>query len=213
MAETRESLEAVQAECGRLRHRWIEAAARDLPRPRLMALARSMGLPEGDELTQVPEGDLAFLLDLAAYDARPGRARAIDRMGRQRRPAGLGGLVLRALESAWCSAFRVLEPHPEAGQVAADLLLGGEVWILDAALEQLVAEGTVLVAGRVGRVRGFALSTGALGSLDPAMLAGLQQVVAGSGVSPGELVEDPRFAALLYRGVLGLPVADALGRG
>lgn len=211
MAESRESLEVLQGECGRLRRRWIEAAVRDLPRSRLMALARNLGLPAGDELTQVPEGDLAFLLDLAAYDAQPGRARPIDRLGRQRRPLGLAGLTLRALECAWCSVFRPLEPHPEAGRVATDLLLGGEVWILDPGLDALVAEGTELVVGRLGRVHGFAISTGALGPLDPAVLAQLEQALTASGLSAGELLDDPRFAALLYRGVLGLMEEDARG--
>lgn len=209
MAESRESLGALQVECGRLRRRWIEAAVRDLPRSRLMALAQVLGLPASDELTQVPEGDLAFLLDLAAFEARPGRARPIDRLGRQRRPTGLAGLTLRALECGWCSVFRLLEPHPEAGQVAADMLLGGEVWILDPLLDALVAEGTELVVGRLGRVHGFAISSGALGPLDPVMLAQIVQVLTDSGLNAGELTEDQRFAALLYRGSLGLMEVDA----
>jgi len=208
----REDLEALLEACLRLRQARIEAAAREVPRPRLMELAGSIGLPDDDALTQVAEGDLAFLLDLAVYDARPGRGRPIDRAARRRAAGTVEALLQRALGAAWCSAFRILQPHPVMGQVAEDVLRGGEVWLLDPGMEAMAAEGVALVAGRVGRVRGFCVSTGALGPLDATMLAQLERIVGASGLEAAELLDEPRFVALLYRNLLGLAVSDTLGR-
>ena len=153
------------------RQRFQEMAARSLPLPKVMEQAKRLGLQVDRELAQVGEAELAYALDLAIYTAAPGRSRAIDRVVRQHlRLRGEAALVLNALGASWFSLFRVLGAHPEAGLLLEDALLGGEVWVVDARPGEAAAPGSV-VATRLGRVMGYAISCGVLAVLDEAAVA------------------------------------------
>jgi hypothetical protein len=73
-------------------------------------------------------------------------------------------LVLNGLLSAWVSVFRVLGPHPEAGFILEDVLRGGEVWVLDQGLAESAEPGAILAA-RLARVCGFAMTSGVLATV------------------------------------------------
>ena len=209
MGDQATEIEALYRRCVPLRQRFQDAALRSVPTPKVVEQAGRLGLPVTQELAQVSEGDLAFAFDLSVYTAPPGRSRAIDRMARQQRAAqGEAGLVLSALTSAWFSIFRVLGPHPDTGLLLEDVLLGGQVWVVDEALAESAAPGTVL-ASRLGRVRGFAITCGVAATLDDAILAGFRNVLSEAGVPAGDLVVDPRFATLIYQRALGFHIADA----
>lgn len=212
MSEERaKEIEALYRRCAALRQRFQDTALRSVPPQKVQEQAERLGLPVGAELAQVSDWELHFAFDLAVYTALPGRSRAIDRVARQhRRAEGEAALVLRALETAWFSVFRVLGPHPDAGLLLEDTLLGGEVWVLDDLLAETAAPGTVM-ASRIGRVRGFCITCGVVATLDEAILAGFRQVLSASGVPAAAMAAEPRFALLIYQRVLGLHPGDGFG--
>lgn len=210
----RDELLDMHDRCAATRQRILNAAAQGLPQAQVIRIADQLGLPENSEWAQVPEDDLAFVLDLAVHDARPGRARAIDHAARQqmRHAQREKALVARALETSWFSVFRVLGLHPEAGLIVEDAMLGGEAWVLDGLLERL-SEPNTLLAARLGRVQGFAMTSGVVATLGTTMLNGLRQAVSASGLAAAEMMAEPRVAMLAYRQAIGLGVRDLLGRG
>lgn len=215
MSEATREIEEFYRRCAVLRRRFQDAALHSVPMAKVAEQAERLGLPVREDMAQVSEGDLAYALDLAVHTAPPGRSRAIERVARQGRTmAGdeAAPLVLRALVGAWFSAFRVLGPHPETGLILEDALLGGEVWVVDEALAESAAPGTVLAA-RIGRVRGFAITCGVVAGLDEMVLAGFRQAIVRSGVPAAELLADPRFATLVYQRALGLHFGEGLGFG
>jgi hypothetical protein len=189
--------------CGRLRMRFQTMAAQSLPPAKLVEHCKALGLPVDRELYQADEGELAYALDLAVYAAPPGRSRAIDRIAKQYagREGEESALVLNALSRSWLSLFRVLGPHPEAGLLLEDLVLGGEVWVLDEALAEHAAPETVLGI-RLGRVCGFAITCGVVAVLDPAMAAEVQREVGDDRDLAEELLGNLRFVRGLW--LLGL---------
>ena len=213
MALGRDELLAMHDACAAARRRILDAAVRELPPAQVMRAAAELGLPPLDALAQVPEDDLAFAVDLALHRAVPGRARPLDQMIRRqaRRAQGEALLTLRALETSWFSAFRVLGPHPETGLLVEDAVLGGEAWVVDGVLEGFAEPGTILAA-RLGRVHGFCMTSGVAAGLEEAMLAALQAAVAESGLEPAEMMGEPRVAVLAFRQAVGLGVRDLLGR-
>jgi hypothetical protein len=99
--------------------------------------------------------------------------------------------------------FRMVGRHPLAGLILQDALLGGEIWLVDEGLAETAEQGGV-IAARVGRVRGFAITCGVVASLDEMVLAGFRKVFAEAGVEPAEMTGDPRFATMIYQRALGL---------
>jgi hypothetical protein len=185
------------------RQRFLGMAAQALPPAKLAEQARRLGLQLDRELAQVGEEELAYAIDLAIYAAPPGRSRAIDRIARQHaRLTSEAALVLNGLTHAWLSVFRVEDSHPEAGLLLEDLLLGGQVWVLDEGLAEAAEPGSI-VATRLGRVRGYAITTGVHLVLDEPSLAGIRGALTRGGLAPAELLEDARFAEGLWRRALG----------
>jgi hypothetical protein len=216
MSETVKEIEEFYRRCAVLRRRFQDAALRSVPTAKVAEQAERLGLPVREDMAQVSEGDLAYAFDLAVHTAPPGRSRAIERVARQQSRAAAGDevapLVLRALVGAWFSVFRVLGSHPESGLILEDALLGGEVWVVDEALAESAAPGTVLAA-RLGRVHGFAITCGVVAGLDEMILAGFRQVIAQSGLPATELLADPRFATLVYQRAIGFHFDDGFGFG
>ncbi|RYD89041.1 MAG: hypothetical protein EOP50_18115 [Sphingobacteriales bacterium] len=147
---------------------------RTMPPAKVMEHAKRLGMPVDQEMAQVGEAELAYAFDLAIYSAPPGRSRAIDRVVRQHaKLRGEAVLVLNALSSAWFSVFQVIGFHPDGGLVLEDALLGGEVWVVDEGLSE-VAELGAVVATRLGRVAGYAITCGVTAVLDEDALAGIR---------------------------------------
>ncbi len=199
-----EELWEMYRRCAALRVRMQAEALRALPPDRVLAECKALGLAVERELYQADEGELAFAYDLAIYTAPPGRSRAIDRLAG--RLAGRSGeeaaLVLNALSQAWMSVFRVLGPHHEAGLLLEDVVLGGEAWVLDEALADHAAPGTVLGL-RLGRVAGFAITTGVVAVLDDALAAQVERLVDGDMALAEEMLASPRFVRTIWQ--RGLP--------
>lgn len=185
------------------RRRFQELALQAVPRPKLLEQAKRLGLQVDRELEQVSEAELAYAFDLAIYAAPPGRSRAIDRIVRQHaRLQGEAVLVLNALCASWFSIFRVAAAHPQGGLILEDALLGGEVWVLDEGLSEMAEIGSV-VAARLGRVAGYAITSGVACVLDEAMLDTILATARRSGLAPGELAGEARFIEGIWRRALG----------
>ncbi len=206
------ALEARYRRCAGLRQRLQEAALRSVPLASVRAQAEQLGLPVGEDMAQIPDEAMAFAFDLAVHTGPPGRPRAIDRLGRRGAEGGEAALVLRALQTAWFSVFRVLGPHPSgAGQILEDALLGGEAWVIDEILAEDAAPAAVL-ALRLARVQGFCLTTGVLAALDEATLDGMRQVLAGTGLTAEDMAGEARFAQMIYQRTLGVDLDEVFGR-
>jgi hypothetical protein len=184
------------------RQRFREIAMRQTPRAKIQEWAEKLGLAVADSFTQVGEAELAFAGDLAIYTAPPGRSRGVDRMAKQFLTLqSEATLVLNGLLGAWFSLFRVLGPHPEAGFILEDALRGGEVWVLDQGLAESAAPGAILAA-RLARVCGFAITTGVHAVIDEARLASTRAILERSGLDAAALAEDPRFITALWQHAL-----------
>lgn len=196
--------------CAAARQRFQDMAVRATPREKVLEQMQRLGLSVDQEMGQVSDADLAYAFDLAVYTAPPGRSRAIDRVVKQHaRLPGEAALVLNALSRSWLSIFRVLDRHPEEGLLAEDLLLGGEVWLVDQALGEIAPPGTIL-ASRVGRVLGFCITCGVIAALNEHRLASVRGVLAQGALASEDLVADPRFARMLWQDGLGFRIAGPL---
>ncbi|MCO6415297.1 hypothetical protein JYK14_03780 [Siccirubricoccus sp. KC 17139] len=203
MAMSAEEIRDFYGRCAAARQRLQELALRALPREKIREQIQRLGLSLDEEMGQTSGEELAYAFDLAIYTAPPGRSRAIDRVARQHaRLPGEAALVLNALTRSWLSVFRVQDRHPEEGLLLEDALLGGEVWLVDQNLAETAPPGTVF-ASRIGRVGGFAITTGVMAPLDEAMLGGIQGMLRQGGVEAAALVEDPRFARAMWQRALG----------
>jgi len=199
-----DELRDFQARCIAARQRFQELAMRAIPRARLQEFAERLGLAVADEMTQVGDYELAYAFDLAIYTAPPGRSRAIDRIARQHSALRTeAALVLNGLTRSWFSVFRVLGPHPEAGLLVADALLGGEVWVLDEALSEAGQPGAI-IATRLARVAGFAITCGVTATLEEERLAGFEALIAAGDVDAEALAGDIRFAQAIWRRAVGV---------
>lgn len=199
-----EELWAFYGRCAALRVRFQTQAVMSLPTAKVLEHCKALGLPADRELYQADEGELAFAFDLAIYTGPLGRSRAIDRVAKQYggRAGEESALVLNALSRAWLSLFRVLGPHPEAGLLLEDLLLGGEVWVLDEMLSGHAAPGTVLGI-RLGRVCGYAITCGVVAVLDEAMGTEIRRLTGDDRDLTEELLTSPRFVRGLWLQGLG----------
>jgi hypothetical protein len=207
MAQGADEIREFYGRCAAARRRFQEMAVQATPRSKLAEHAKKLGLPVGEEMAQLDEGELAYAFDLAIYTAPPGRSRAIDRVARKHASLKTeAALVLNGLTQSWLSVFKVIGPHPEAGLVLEDALLGGEVWVVDEGLEEFSQPDTVFAA-RVARVWGFAITCGVVARLDETMLAGFRSVIAEGGIDPAGLTEDPRFARAVWQRALGFHFA------
>jgi hypothetical protein len=206
-----EDLAAFYRHCAAARQRLQAQAVQALPREQVLKAARSLNLPLDADMAQIGEADLAFAFDLALHTASPGRPSVMTRFAasllhRQRDRAS--SLVLMGLAHAWLSVFRVLGPHPEAGLLLEDALLGGEVWLLEEELGEIGEPGRVL-ASRVARVEGFAITCGVVAPLDEAMLDQLRRLIGPDPAMAAEMLADARLARSLWQQAVGLSVGGA----
>jgi hypothetical protein len=208
MALTADEIADLQRRCVAARQRFQELAVRSVPLAKLRERAERLGLPVGEEMAQVSEGDLAFAFDLAIYLAPPGRSRAIDRVARQHaRLTTEAALVLNGLTRSWFSIFRVLGPHPETGLLLEDALLGGEVWVVDEVLAEGASEPGTVVATRLARVAGFAITCAVASVLEERLLAGFRAVIDRGEVEAADLAAEPRLAEACWMHALGFRVS------
>ena len=174
-----------------------------VPRPKLLEHARGSAWQSRTTWPSLPRRNWHLpLIWRSTPRRRDGRAPSIAWQSSMRDCPGEAALVLNGLSRSWLSVFQVQAPHPEAGFILEDAMLGGEAWVVDEALADQAEPGTVL-ATRLARVNGFAITCGVVAVLDETMLARLHQLVRGGEIDPAELVGEPRFAERMWLHALG----------
>jgi hypothetical protein len=100
--------------------------------------AKRLGLARGRTVLVESEQEMTLAEDLAIYLARPGRSHPLDRYARAARlaPGSDEAIVLEAMRRARFSLWRVERRHGTMGLVLRDLLRGGDIWLVDEALER-----------------------------------------------------------------------------
>jgi hypothetical protein len=190
----------------------IQTAVLDnIPHSRFLTHAKRIGLSDGKVLFTDDIVELTLAFDLAVYTAEPARTRAIDRMARNRLTASAPeeALVLRGLQAARFSVFRVIGCCEPAGVLFEDLMRGGAVTILDEGLELSAKDGEVF-AMRVAPIEEFAITCGAVVPLDMETFDEIILFLTDGVPNPelSALADDRRFAASLYRLAIELGLMD-----
>lgn len=205
MAYTAEQLQDLYQRCAAARERLQAQAVQALPRAKLLEAAHALNLPLDAEMAQIGELELGFAHDLALYVGRPCAMQRFAATQLHRQRDRVGQRVLLGLSAAWLSVFRVLGPHPVAGFVLEDVLLGGEAWLLEDEFFEFGEPGTVL-AGRLARMRGFCITTGCVARLDEEALAALRAALGEDEALVAEALGDARLVRSLWQRAVGMSV-------
>ena len=178
------------------------AALENVPRSSFLAQAKRIGLSDGKVLFADDDVELTLVFDLAIHTAKAGRTRAIDRYARMHpgAPDQDEALVLKGLQAARFSIFRVTDRYEPAGLLVTDLLRGFELWLLDEGLEQSATPGSVF-AMRVAPVEDFVMTCGVIVPVGDLIFDAIDDFLidCATDAERAALVDDPRFAASLYR--------------
>ena len=176
-----------------------------LAAPAVLDCARLLGLAKGRAVTARTDAEMLLLHDLLLYAAKPGRSRAIDRYAKAMMPGvdDEEAQVLRALCQSRFSLLRIDRQHEVVGLVFSDVLLGGEIWLVEELLAELGHEGQV-IAARVFQPAAFAMICLTPLPIDRSMVAAVFHDERGwiPGTDQAQLADDPRFAAAFYRAAI-----------
>lgn len=190
------------------------AAINHLARAAIVEQAKRLGLADGRVLLTDSHEELSLIFDLALYQRRPGRSRAIDRYAKGTRPAAgsEAALVLDAMCRARFGLWRVAGQHDVCGIIVSHVLDerddAEQTWIVDEGLEATAAPGTCLAA-RLCRVEPFSLFAGATVPVSPtAVETALLALPARRYMPRKDLADDPKLPAAIYRTALQNGVFD-----
>lgn len=181
-----------------------------MSRHAVVEVARRLGLVQGKTITLDQDGDLWLAFDLAIYTAPAGRTSAIDRYARsaQLEEGSDEEVALAAMRSARFAVLVMDRRHPVAGLIVRDVFRGEEIWLLDEGLEASLTEGSGF-ATRYYVTDRFAMTAGVLVPCDVDLLSDALDSAPGlMRKSQAELVDDPRFAEVLYRTALARGVME-----
>ena len=136
---------------------------KQLPPAALPESAKKLGLYKAGTLILNQDDEIAVAYDYCLHHHRRGGKNLIDRTLENTPPAVDSDewRYLKALSEAHFSVFRIEDILPRRGARLADLVTGDSLAIMDLGLNSTGMPGT-LVAGRLLRFDGFAMSTGTL---------------------------------------------------
>jgi len=173
--------------------------------------ARRLGLARGKTLILDDMDEMHYVYDLLIHTAPPGRSRPIDRYARSAGivPGSDEALVLDAMRAARFSILAVERRHEAAGLVATDLLRRTEVWLIDIGLESCLPPGAV-IATRIYAPERFSMTAGVNVPFDPELVEDLHSSLPRhlAELELVELIDDRRFAEIVYRVALAGGVID-----
>lgn len=175
--------------------------------------ARRLGLARGKTFILESMDELVLPFDLVIYTSPPGRSRAIDRYARSAQPApgSEDAIVLDAMREARFAILKVLDRHPAAGLIVADVFRDTELWLVDEGLEKSLPVGTA-VATRYFSPEDFAMTAGIALLVDRTLLADALALVPPLCRMPdAEAIQDRRFAEAIYRLAVEDGIAAAVG--
>ena len=113
------------------------------------------------------------------------------------------------MRAARFSILVVERRHHEAGLVATDLFRRTKLWLVDMGLESSMP-ARMMIATRLFTPEQFSMAAGAHVPFDPAMIENLSAALSGrlGQRKPIELIDDRRFAEVIYRVALAGGVMD-----
>ena len=175
--------------------------------------AKRLGLTQGRTLILESEHEMTLAEDLATYVARPGRSHPLDRYTARAAPFAPGSdeaIVLEAMRHARFSLWRVERRHETAGLILRDLLRGGEIWLVDEAMETNAPLG-VEMAARLLRLEGFAMTARIIVPVTPDLIEQVFDRAPALRRAQGDvLAQDPRFAIGIYRAAVATGAMDSV---
>jgi hypothetical protein len=178
------------------------AALKNVPRSSFLAHAKRIGLSDGKVLFSDDDVELTLVFDLAIHTAKGERTRAIERYARMRPAASdrAEALVLRGLQAAQFSIFRVTDRYEPAGLLVKDLLRGFDLWLLDEGLEESARLGAVF-AMRVAPIEDFVVTCGVIVPVGDLIFDAIDDFLAdcATDAERAALADDPRFATSFYK--------------
>jgi hypothetical protein len=174
--------------------------------------AKRLGLTQGKTVILESEHEMTLAEDLATYLHRLGRSPPLDRYARaaQFTPGYDEAIVLEAMRHARFSLWRVERRHETAGLILRDLLRGGEIWLIDEAMEKNAPLG-VEMAARLLRLEGFAMTARIIVPVTPDLIEQVfDRAPALRRAQGGVLAQDPRFAIGIYRAAVATGAMDSV---
>jgi hypothetical protein len=202
----RQRMSARQETIDRYRHlrtiakQHLGGALKHLSKTAIKEAAQRLGLWSRGRLVMDSPDEMDLVFDVAVFDTRSGRSRAIDRYARVHPPAAGSdeAVTLDALQHSRFHIIRVLQRHEIAGLVAEDTVTHEQLWLMDEGLEATAGSGMGL-ATRLLRVNGFHMTTGAA---VPVTADVLKEAIASRSAwqdeIPSRFVNDPRFPEAVY---------------
>jgi hypothetical protein len=202
----RQRMSARQATIDRYRHlrtiakQHLSGALKHLSQTAIKEAAQRVGLWSRGMLVMDSPDEMDLVFDVAVFDTKSGRSRALDRYARAHPPAAGSdeAVTLDALQHSRFHIIRVLQRHEIAGLVVEDTVTHESLWLMDEGLEVTARSGMGL-ATRLARVNGFHMTTGAA---VPVTAEVLKEAIASRSAwqneHPSRFVDDPRFPEAVY---------------
>jgi hypothetical protein len=174
--------------------------------------AKRLGLTQGKNVVLESEYEIILAEDLATYLARPGRSHPLDRYARAARlaPNSDEAIVLEAMRHPHFSLWRVERRHETAGLILRDLLRGGEIRLIDEAMEMNARPG-VEMAARLLSLEGFEMTARIIVPVTRDLMEEVFDRAPALRRSRGDvLARDPRFAIGIYRAAVATGAMDSV---
>jgi hypothetical protein len=188
-------------------------AAMDIIAPDVMLnWAKRLGLTQGKNVVLESEYEIILAEDLATYLPRPGRSHPLDRYAQaaQFAPGSDEAIVLEAMRHAHFSLWRVERRHETAGLILRDLLRGGEIWLIDEAMEMNARPG-VEMAARLLSLEGFEMTARIIVPVTRDLMEEVFDRAPALRRARGDvLARDPRFAIGIYRAAVATGAMDSV---
>ena len=174
--------------------------------------AKRLDLTQGRTVLLESEHEMTLVEDLAIYLPRLGRSHPLDRYARAAQFASGSGeaIVLEAMRQARFSLWRVERRHETAGLVLRDLLRGGEIRLVDEAMEKNTPLG-VEMAARLLSLEDFAMTARIVVPVTPDLIKEVfNKAPALRRAEADVLARDPRFAIGIYRAAVAMGAMDSI---
>jgi hypothetical protein len=188
------------------------AALRRIAADTILDYGRRLGVVYGGTMACDSASEMALVFDLAVHAGKVGRSRGIERYARSVQPTltGDAAMMLRAAQAARFRVWRIERPHEIAGLWVADVMSDNTMWLMDEGMEASCRPG-LLFAGRLMAVGDFVMTCGAVVPLSVTLLAAaVGKTPNVASASREDVLDDPRFAILIYRSAIETGTMDGM---
>jgi hypothetical protein len=178
----------------------------------VLGWAKRLDLTQGRTVLLESEHEMTLVEDLAIYLPRLGRSHPLDRYARAAKFASGSdeAIVLEAMRQARFSLWRVERRHETVGLVLRDLLRGGEIRLVDEAMEKNTPLG-VEMAARLLSLEQFAMTARIVVPVNPDLIKEVLDKAPALGRAEASVVaRDPRFAIGIYRAAVATGAMDSI---